>query len=91
MNFINNAISYFDNSAVDGTLEPPISNYAMAAVLALNKRQPLLVKHEKTFWTYKHYCPSCSTLLDKEGLNYCSDCGQRLDWSNYFEVLKRGK
>ena len=58
------------------------------AIEALCKRMPMLVNHEKTFWRYYHYCPSCSDLLPREGVKYCDSCGQKLDWSNYWEALK---
>ena len=58
------------------------------AIVALEKMKPMLVNHEKTFWTYKHYCPECSELFRNEGLSYCPYCGQKLDWSNYWEALK---
>lgn len=58
------------------------------AIEALRKRVPKLVNHEKTFWTYKHFCPVCSELLRTEALEYCPYCGQKLDWSNYWEALK---
>jgi hypothetical protein len=58
------------------------------AIEALRKRMPMLVNHEKTFWTYKHFCPSCSGQLFAEGVAYCEYCGQNLNWSNYWEALK---
>jgi rRNA maturation endonuclease Nob1 len=58
------------------------------AIVALEKMRPMLVNHEKTFWTYKHYCPACSTRFSTEALVYCPCCGQKLDWSNYWEALK---
>lgn len=58
------------------------------AIAALEKMRPMPVNHEKTFWAYRHYCPECSSQLSKEGAIYCEYCGQKLDWSNYWEALK---
>ena len=55
---------------------------------ALDKQRDRLVLHERTFWTYKHYCPNCCMLLEREAMRHCSECGQKLDWSNYEEGLK---
>ncbi len=30
----------------------------------------------------KHYCPSCINNYNFGIDNYCSDCGQKLDWSD---------
>ena len=62
--------------------------YYNRAIHALEKQVPKLVDHEKTFWRYRHYCPSCHVEFTREGLIYCDSCGQRLDWSNYWEALK---
>jgi hypothetical protein len=37
----------------------------------------------KTSWTKattKYTCPSCDRVIGFNGLNYCSVCGQKLDW-----------
>ena len=37
----------------------------------------------KTSWTKattKYTCPSCDRVIGFNGLNYCSCCGQKLDW-----------
>ena len=37
----------------------------------------------KTSWTKattKYTCPSCDRVVGFNGLNYCSVCGQKLDW-----------
>ena len=62
--------------------------YYSRAIHALEKQVPKLVDNEKTFWRYRHYCPSCHVEFIREGLIYCDNCGQRLDWSNYWEALK---
>jgi hypothetical protein len=82
------AIVYFQELAHrdDATVED--LHYYCRAVKALEKQVPKLVNHEKTFWTYKHYCPACSELFRIEDLKYCPYCGQRLDWRNYWEALK---
>ena len=65
--------------------------YNRRATLALEKQMPKLVAHERTFFHYAHYCPECTLALPREGLRYCDNCGQALDWSNYWEALKRVK
>lgn len=37
----------------------------------------------KTSWTkatIKYSCPCCGRVIDFNELNYCSVCGQKLDW-----------
>jgi hypothetical protein len=58
------------------------------AIEALRKHIAMPVNHEKTFWRYYHFCPNCDTEFNREGEKYCSECGQQLDWSNYWEALK---
>ena len=31
---------------------------------------------------YKHYCPTCKYVWVCDVPNYCSECGQALDWSD---------
>jgi rubrerythrin len=82
------AIRYFQEQAHTESATIEDLHYYNKAVRALEKQVPIPVNHEKTFWTYKHYCPSCSTMLDREALKYCPYCGQKLDWGNYWEALK---
>lgn len=82
------AMEYFSKGLYNVDFEPPISRYAALALAALEKRKAMPVHHKRTFWRYCHYCPSCTSYLEKEGLKYCPDCGQKLDWSNYESGLK---
>lgn len=82
------AIVYFQEQSCrdDTTIEA--LHYYCRAVRALEKQVPKSVNHEKSFWRYRHFCPSCSEEFSRENLDYCDKCGQKLDWSNYWEALK---
>jgi predicted amidophosphoribosyltransferase len=58
------------------------------AIWALEKQVAKPVYHERTFWRHINYCPACQEQLRAEALKYCDNCGQKLDWSNYWEALK---
>jgi hypothetical protein len=88
MELIKEAISHFKYGVTHDIFKPPVTKYANLAIVALEKQDAALVNHDKGFWRYRHFCPSCYTEFDREGLKYCSNCGQRLDWSNYWEALK---
>ena len=83
-----NPIAYFQEQNCKDTTSAEAVHFNNKAIYALQKREPMLVNHERTFWTYKHFCPSCSELLRIEAVSYCERCGQKLDWSNYEEGLK---
>ena len=37
-------------------------------------------------------CPTCGrTHINNYPLNYCSECGQKIDWSDYKKYLKEGE
>lgn len=37
-------------------------------------------------------CPTCGrTHINNYPLNYCSDCGQKIDWSDYDKYLREGE
>lgn len=82
------AVIYFQEQSSKYGTTKETWHYNQKAIQALRKQTPMLVNHERTFWRYTHYCPSCTILLEREGLKYCPDCGQRLDWSNYEAGLK---
>ena len=84
-----NSIAYFQQEQCRNTTTMEQMQHYGKAIFALQKREPKLVNHDKTFWRYSHYCPDCGDLLEREGLKYCPRCGQALDWSNYREALKR--
>lgn len=53
-----------------------------AAIEALEKqipKKPIMIKD--TAETY-YICSECEMEVDKFDDNYCSDCGQKLDWSS---------
>lgn len=31
-------------------------------------------------------CPNCDCYLDREYVNYCSYCGQKLSWKNFSKI-----
>ena len=82
------AIAYFQEQSCHNDVSYETVLYNDSAIRALRKQVPLLVNHERTFWRYSHYCPTCGSLFEREGLKYCPDCGQALDWSNYELGLK---
>ena len=83
-----NTIAYFQEQQCKSTTTMEQLQHYNKAIFALSRREPKLVNHERTFWTYKHYCPSCCEQIRIEYLRYCDRCGQCLDWSNYEEGLK---
>lgn len=52
-----------------------------AAIEALEKqipKKPIMIKDVAE--TY-YICPECEWAVDRFDDNYCSDCGQKLDWT----------
>ena len=88
MEQVKEAIAHYSYGIAHDIFKPPVTVYANLAIAALEKMDAKLVKHNKTFWSYKHFCPKCSTILLRENIKYCDNCGQKLDWSNYWEALK---
>ena len=42
-----------------------------------------LVVFQQTFGTASHYvCPRCKITMEREFMNYCDSCGQRLGWEH---------
>lgn len=33
-------------------------------------------------WSKYYLCPGCGIFLDREYVNYCDTCGQRLNWDH---------
>lgn len=53
-------------------------------------REPMLVNERYAYydWWTKRYnafpiCPKCGTIFEIEYINFCSSCGQRLEWVGY--------
>lgn len=49
---------------------------------ALSYRMPLLVTQTRTYPKGNSYpvCPRCGGCIDREYVNFCDQCGQRLVW-----------
>lgn len=56
------------------------------AASALEKQIPHKIKAENIKTSDQvirlRHCPSCNVRFVRFGMNYCSDCGQALDWSD---------
>ena len=49
---------------------------------AIQKSIKMKVKSEKYFYGYSYRCPCYNTIFNEGNKpNYCSNCGQALDWS----------
>lgn len=60
----------------------------------LSFRQPMLVIDFKEYWNHNCYpiCPRCNQCLNREYLNYCYMCGQKLSWKGFkYKYNKRKK
>ena len=53
-----------------------------AAIDALEKQIPKKPIMRKDVAETYYICPECEWEVDKFDDNYCSDCGQKLDWSS---------
>jgi hypothetical protein len=82
------AIIYFREQSCRRDISDEAAHYYHKAIKALEKQTNRPVNHKKTFWHYYHHCPTCNALLARENVKYCDNCGQRLDWSSYWEALK---
>lgn len=80
MTIFDEAISHFKYGLSHDIFKPPVTRYANIAIAAIERQQPMSVNHEKTFWSYRHYCPACAGQLLIEDIRYCDKCGQRLKW-----------
>jgi len=79
---IKDAIAHYEYGITHDIFSEPVISYAKLSVDALNKMNPLPVIHHKYFYGYTHSCPTCSYTVE-ENINYCKECGQRLDWNDY--------
>lgn len=57
----------------------------------LNLRQIISLmafrKKREAIPTYKDFwgCPNCHVTIDRELVNFCPHCGQKLSWKNYLK------
>lgn len=53
-------------------------------------RLPLAVHKVLMFPNGDSYpvCPKCSVTLEREYMNFCDRCGQRLDWEKFGEAVE---
>lgn len=60
----------------------------MTSAEAQSYRLPLLITEMIIFRDgYGYYvCPRCHVTLDREFVNYCDRCGQKLGWAKYKKV-----
>jgi deoxycytidylate deaminase len=56
-------------------------------ILALSKpKKPILTDEQVTRYVTTYECPNCGRQFVGNGvLNYCYNCGQKLDWSDEME------
>ena len=65
-----------------------LTDFSVCFELLLTYRVPMKVDEVVVFFTWKqediyYRCPRCQNLLDREFMDYCSCCGQCLDWRGY--------
>ena len=59
-----------------------ISRMVLEAAAALEKQIPKKPIMRKDVAETYYICPECEWGVDRFDDNYCSDCGQKLDWSS---------
>ena len=80
------AKALFEEDLKDGkcTNDCPECNAREKAIEALEKQIPKEVVIQKIDEDIEFlYCPRCHVRFIRMGMNYCGDCGQALDWSDY--------
>lgn len=52
-------------------------------------RLPLVVQETRVFPNGDSYpvCPKCGLTLEREYMNFCDRCGQKLDWKGYEKAI----
>lgn len=65
-----------------------LTDFSVCFELLLTYRVPMKVDEVVVFvpWNQEdmyYRCPRCQNLLDREFMDYCSCCGQCLDWHGY--------
>ena len=53
-------------------------------------RMPLAVQEVRVFPNGDSYpvCPKCKSTLEREYMNFCDRCGQKLDWKEYGKAVE---
>ena len=65
-----------------------LTDFSVCFHLMLTYRVPMKVADAMIFPRFPrdhifYRCPRCQNLLDREFMDYCSCCGQCLDWRGY--------
>ena len=65
-----------------------LTDFSVCFELLLTYRVPMKVDEVVVFFPWNqediyYRCPRCQNLLDREFMDYCSCCGQCLDWRGY--------
>ena len=79
------ALDYVNNSvctamACLGVNDEKTRKYLHTLQELVNKETPIRTVCKKYFGFYHTHCPKCDTAINI-ARDYCSTCGQRLDWS----------
>ena len=55
--------------------------------ISYRKKLPIkeLVLYDKDDYIYA-LCPRCNTTIERDHINYCANCGQKLCWTNWEKV-----
>lgn len=78
-----------NNSTVrERALPGTLTDFSVLFQLMLTYRMPMMVSESLVLYhwmdcTVYYYCPRCHSLLEREFLAYCSQCGQCLNWRHY--------
>ena len=78
MTNIEKAKAHFNYGINCDIFSEPVRSYAKMAVIALEKQIP---KKVEEYLTSSFCCPACTSVLSRYS-QYCSNCGQALDWSD---------
>lgn len=58
-------------------------------ILALSKpRKPILSDRQDICYVQMYECPNCGRKFTANLMNYCYNCGQKLDWSDEMDGEK---
>ena len=54
------------------------------SLLSFRKKREAIPTYN-SFWG----CPTCHNTIESEGSNYCSYCGQKLSWNNFYKKVMK--